>query len=350
MNIHADFECANIRLLSIDGDHVYLQNEMRGTKKEASYYWAFCVENAAGKTLTFHLDHEWVGPWGAAVSHDLISWSWTESAVDGASFSYAFGQNENKVYFAHDLLYTPSRLFNVLNELDICTSTLCVTPKGRKIPFFKLGEGKTHIVLTSRHHCCESSGTYALEGAIREYMASPLEDTTLFVVPMMDYEGVCDGDQGKDREPHDHNRDYISDNIYPEVGAVMNYAEQNKVSFAFDFHSPSHRIGRSKYVYIVRKMPQLASRFDAFSDLFEKYSGGDAMDYSMKNDVPPNTGWNKDDTPTFSTFFNVRPECRLALTLECTHFGTEDNKVTAQRLINSGRAFWRAVREFSENN
>ena len=74
------------------------------------------------------------------------------------------------------------------------------------------------------------------------------------------------------------------------------------------------------------------------------------MDYSMKNDVPPNTGWNKDDTPTFSTFFNVRPECRLALTLECTHFGTEDNKVTAQRLINSGRAFWRAVREFAENN
>ena len=74
------------------------------------------------------------------------------------------------------------------------------------------------------------------------------------------------------------------------------------------------------------------------------------MDYSMKNDVPPNTGWNKDDTPTFSTFFNVRPECRLALTLECTHFGTEDNKVTAQRLINSGRVFWRAVREFSENN
>ena len=88
MKIHSDFECGNICFVSEDGNNIYLKNEMRGTTKEKAYYWAFCVEGAQGKTLTFHLEHEWVGPWGAAVSHDLINWSWTESAVDGASFSY----------------------------------------------------------------------------------------------------------------------------------------------------------------------------------------------------------------------------------------------------------------------
>ena len=350
MKIHSDFECGNICFVSEDGNNIYLKNEMRGTTKEKAYYWAFCVEGAQGKTLTFHLEHEWVGPWGAAVSRDLINWSWTESALDGASFSYTFGQNESKVYFAHDLLYTPSRMFSVFDELGVKPQTLCKSLGGRDISLFKIGDGKRNIVLTSRHHCCESSGTYVLEGMIREYMQNPISDTNLFVVPMMDYDGVCMGEHGKDRAPHDHNRDYIADNIYPEVGCVMRYAEQNEVLFAIDFHAPSHRVGRSDRMFIVRKMQHLNERFDTIGSLFEKYSGGDAMDYSMKNDVPPNTGWNKDDTPTFSTFFNLRPECCLALTLECTHFGTEQNKVTAERFVNSGRAFYRALREFSENN
>ena len=350
MKIHADFECGNIRLLREDGNVIYLQNEMRGTKKEAAYYWAFCVEGAGGRTLTFSLEKPWVGPWGAAVSHDLINWHWSGQPDDDGTFTYSFAENENKVYFAHDLLYTPTRLFSVMRELEIKPDTLCRSLGGRDIPMFKVGNGKNHIVLTSRHHACESSGTYVMEGMIREYLKAPLEDTDLFVVPMMDYDGVCAGEHGKDREPHDHNRDYIPDNIYPEVGCVMKYAEDNGVAFAIDFHSPSHRVGRSNRMFIVRKMAHLVQRFDAISDLFEKYSGGEAMEYSKAHDVPPNTGWNKDDTPTFSTFFNLRPECRLALTVESTHFGTEDNKVTAHRLINSGRAFCRALKEFSENN
>ena len=54
--------------------------------------------------------------------------------------------------------------------------------------------------------------------------------------------------------------------------------------------------------------------------------------YDMQYDVHPNVGWNKDTTPTFSTYFNSRTDCKLALTLEVTHYGTDDNKVTAERL------------------
>lgn len=350
MRIHADFECGNIRFLREEGGNVYLQNEMRGTKRDSQYYWAFCVEGAVGRTLTFHLDREWVGPYGAAVSHDLIDWHWSGSFESGSSFRYTFREGEERIYFAHDLVYTPTRLFSVLNELGIKPETACTTSGGRSVPCIRMGEGKRHILLASRHHACESSGSYVLEGVLREYLASPIEDTSLFVLPIVDYDGVCEGEQGKDREPHDHNRDYIEGNIYPEVGAIMRYASEHEVAFAFDFHAPSHRVGRSNRIFVVRKMPELTERFDRFCRLFEEMSGGEAMEYRMANDIYPNTGWNKDGTPTFSTFFNTRPECRLALTLEVTHYGTEDNRVTAQRLINTGAVFCNALRRFSEDS
>lgn len=346
MKIHADFECGNIRFLKEEDNIVYLTNEMRGTKRDAAYYWAFCAEGAAGRKLTFCLDREWVGPYGAAVSHDLINWYWTESSIDGASFTYEFSEDEDRVYFAHDLIYTPSRLYKLIEELDLETEIFCKTLKGRDVPCIKIGNGSKNVILSSRHHACESSGSYVLEGMIREYAENPIEDTSLFIVPMVDYDGVVEGEHGKDRDPHDHNRDYIEDSIFPETRAIMDYAKDKDITYAIDFHAPSHRIGRSNRVYLVRKFPHFTVRFDRFSHLLEKHCVGEAMTYEMKYDVPPNTGWNKDETPTFSTFFNLRPECKLALTLEVTHYGTDDNKVSADRLVNTGKAFCRALGDF----
>ena len=107
-------------------------------------------------------------------------------------------------------------------------------------------------------------------------------------------------------------------------------------------------MGRSNRIYVVRKFPHFEEKFDDFGTLLEGYCGGDAMTYEMKYDVHPNVGWNKDTTPTFSTYFNSRSDCRLALTLEVTHYGTDDNKVSAERLVNTGRAFCRALDEYSK--
>lgn len=348
MKIHAEFECGNIRFLKREGNEVYLTNEMRGTIRDKAYYWAFCAEGAAGETLNFHLDNEWVGPYGAAVSHDLVNWHWSESSLDGASFSYTFGEGEDRVYFAHDLLYTPTRLNTFLKEIGVTSYTACKTLRGREVPAFKIGNGKKNIILSSRHHACESPGSWVLEGMIREYIANPLDDTNIWVLPMVDFDGVTEGEYGKDRDPHDHNRDYIENNIYPEVGAIIDYAKDKEITFAVDFHSPSHRVGRSNRIFVVRKFPHFEEKFDDFGTLLEGYCGGDAMTYEMKYDVHPNVGWNKDTTPTFSTYFNSRPDCRLALTLEVTHYGTDDNKVSAERLVNTGKAFCRALDEYSK--
>jgi len=55
MKIHGNFTGGNIRVLKVDGSHVYVQNELRDTIGDW-FYWAFCVEGAQGQTLTFHFD------------------------------------------------------------------------------------------------------------------------------------------------------------------------------------------------------------------------------------------------------------------------------------------------------
>jgi len=59
-------------------------------------------------------------------------------------------------------------------------------------------------------------------------------------VPFMDKDGVENGDSGKNRAPHDHNRDYSAQPLYPEVAAWMKLGEslQDRVVAAMDMHCP----------------------------------------------------------------------------------------------------------------
>ena len=60
----------------------------------------------------------------------------------------------------------------------------------------------------------------------------------VLAVPFMDKDGVVNGDQGKKRLPHDHNRDYVIGR-YPSVRALQAAGPTNgtKVCY-FDLHSP----------------------------------------------------------------------------------------------------------------
>ena len=62
-------------------------------------------------------------------------------------------------------------------------------------------------------------------------------------VPFMDCDGVEDGDPGKNRQPHDHNRDYIAE-LYPEVKAFKKLIHSETASkrlVFFDMHAPQVR-------------------------------------------------------------------------------------------------------------
>lgn len=346
MIIHNKFVGGNIFVDRIEENHVYLRNELRDTTT-SWFYWAFCVEGAEGQELTFHLGPKRLSYWGPAVSYDLKNWNWLNQSEDN-SFTYKFGEDETKVYFAHHMLYHPAQFFDFAEKNGLPVTEFCRSRKGNPVPCLRLGAGEHSIILTARHHACESVGGYVLEGLVEELAKNPIENTRVLCVPFMDYDGVVDGDQGKNRYPHDYNRDYIDEPIYPEVRALIAYADEYGCNYGFDFHCPSHQGRAHDHIFMMRSFKE--ERIDRFSELLlEEYIEG-GMYYSPEKNARAKP--YDPDAPklTFNSYMNYRPENVLAFTLECTYAGLEENKVSQERLRIFGKSFANALRRFVLEN
>ncbi len=346
--IRTDFPGANLRILGKEGDVIRIAPENRDTDDDW-FYWCFALEGAEGKTLTFDFgDKHWVGYFGAAVSTDYKTWRWSGEVSDTTKFSYTFGKDEKLVYFAHDILYRPEYFFEFAKRLGLGVEALCRTNKGRDIPCFSFGSGDVSIVLTSRHHACESTGTYVLEGVVEELLKNPIERCRFFCVPMVDYDGVCDGDQGKNRRPHDQNRDYGENPIYESTKAIMAFCEENDTRLAFDFHSPWHFSGENDWTFIVQKSHEKEKSLNRFGEILESCITKDAFRYEHKHDHGTGVTWNKCDSNTFIHYVLKRPGSDIALTLETAYFGEKNNIFTPERGRELGRCFARALKLYIE--
>ncbi len=347
MLIHQNFIGGNISVKEITGNTVVLENQLRDTSEDW-FYWAFCIEGAQTQTLTFKFQSNRLGYYGPAISYDLINWHWLDN-VDKNEFTYHFNENESKVYFAHSMLYHPQRFLAFAEDHHLKVKELCKGYKGSSVPCIHLGNGSTSIILTARHHACESTGNYVLQGVLEELLVNPIPDTTVFCVPFVDYEGVIRGDQGKSRTPHDHNRDYAYDakSIYPECDAIKKYAEANNCHFGFDFHSPWHISGENDTVFIVQNSVEKLDRFNKFAEIFEDSITPNSLKYEHKNDHPFNVGWNTGGAQ-FAMYMTHRLENHIAFTLETAYFGTADNKVNSEKLFELGHCFARTLKKYIE--
>ncbi len=340
MIIHENFAGGNIQVVKISGDDVYLKNELRDSGEDW-FYWAFCVENANNRTLTFHFDNDRLGYFGPAVSRDIYNWSWLNSGGEN-SFSYTFSENESKVYFAHHILYNTDRFYNLAHKYGIEIRELCRSRKERIVPYVEVGEGRETVILTARHHACESTGNYVLEGVLRELLRLGNKRFRYIVIPFVDYDGVIDGDQGKCRIPHDHNRDYIEHPIYPETKSIMELIEKRNVVFGCDFHSPWHRGGENDQCFIVCNDTQHNGEYKKFGDILESQITPDSFSYMCKNNHKFGDGWNTVEGKQFGNYLN-KHGAKVAFTLETAYFGTADNIFTQERTITLGKCFCNAM-------
>lgn len=349
MNISRDFTGGNIRVEKLDGNTYYLNNELRDTTEDW-FYWAFCAKGAAGETVTVKFPDYRIGYWGPAVSHDLKKWEWLGKGDEENTFTYTFSENEGEVYFAHSMLYHPERFYEFCKKNNIEIKELCKSPKGRSIPYITFGNGERTIILTSSHHACESTGNYILEGVLEGLLKNPVINSKVVCIPFVDFDGVVDGDQGKARAPHDHNRDYSAENpsIYPETAAVKEIAKGG-ILYGFDFHSPWHLGGQNDLVFIVRNKKSKLDEFSKFSACLEKNINKNAFKYKAGNDYPPDTDWNHSDSPTFSNYMIAHANAKLAFTLETAYFGTEDNIFSQDNTIELGRCFAKAIKEYDNS-
>lgn len=351
MNIHSHFTGGNIVVDRMESNTVYLERDLRDTEGDW-FYWAFCVEGAAGRTLTFTFPSKHrVGRFGAAISHDLADWHWSESG-NGNTFTYTFAEGENKVYFAHNMLYHPDRFHAFCTRMGLAQEVFCHSVKGRDLPAVRFGTGDKWILLTARHHACEATGSYVLEGVTETLIGLLPAAYSVLIVPFVDYDGVIDGDQGKNRRPYDHNRDYTDTPIYEVVEKMMAFGRENDLRYTFDFHSPWHMGKQNDYVFFSRSTEAMEPFADRFGEYLKQETATSELKYTGGWDVGPNEAWNNENSPNSKNYFSKQPSVRLSITTETPYFGVTDGtgKISQQAMLELGRAFGRSIARYIDQS
>ena len=304
----------NIAFEKIVGDDVYVHQELRDTKGDW-FYWAMRVKGAQGRTLKFHFTKSVaVGVRGPCVSLDRGR-TFAFAAEQGCTrneFTYTFPKDADEVWFYECHPYMPSEWEAFLARHASVrgkwfeTGVLCKTKKGRDVPKARFGHlapnPRYRIFLSSRHHCSETMGTPVVEGVVAAFLADDelgrwlRANVELLVVPFMDYDGAVDGDQGKNRAPHDHNRDYNTF-VHRETKATTEWiASQtgNNLDIFLDVHCPWLFGHYNEFLYTPWKDPALVRNAAAehrFSKLLEKLQCG-SMRYKASDDLPFGQAWN----------------------------------------------------------
>ncbi len=369
--VDADFPGGNIVVERVSGDEVFVRQDLRDTRGDW-FYWCFRVRGAAGRRLRFHFTRSNViGVRGPAVSSDGgKTWAWLgRRAVRGNSFSFAFPEGADDVRFCLAMPYLESSLKAFLQRharsSHLKVETLCRSRKGRDVELLRLGkldgEPAHRVLLTARHHCCEMMASYALEGILAAVLAADADGqwfrrhVEFLVVPFADKDGVEDGDQGKNRKPRDHNRDYVGKSIHPEVAAIRRLVPQwsrGRLHFALDLHCPWIRGGYNEFVYFVGG-PNEANwrRVQRFARILEGVRTG-PLPYHTRNNLPFGKAWNTGKNyrggKSFARWACEQPGIWLASSIEVPYANASGAAVTPAAARALGRDMAKALRRFLE--
>ena len=366
--IDSDFPGGNIVLERVEGDHVYLHQDPRDTEG-FWFYWYFRVREAAGRTLTFHFTKGNVlGVLGPAASLDGgRTWTWLgPQCMEGATFTYQFPNDADEVRFCLAVPYQQSDLRAFLNRH---TDNAClkvephaISRKGRAVCRLRLGKldgsVKHRIMLTCRHHSCEMMASWVLEGLVDEILADTEDGRWLranvefLVVPIMDLDGVEEGDQGKNRKPHDHNRDYLGESIYPEVAALREFVpgwSAGRLRLSLDMHCPWIRGGNNEELFFVGVAPpDIWAAVLRFCKILQETQTGPLV-FDSKHNIPHGQGWNTLSEPrSNSRWAALLPDIEVATTIEVPYAQAGGQPVTVDSARALGHDLARAMRRYLE--
>lgn len=371
VTIDADYPGGNIIVERIEGDTVTLQQDLRDTERWW-FYWNFRVSAEPGRTLTFRFTNKNAfGTQGPAVSEDDgLTWSWLGTkSVKADSFSYTFPPDAKRVRFAFALPYQEADLKRFLTQHKanehLVVHELCKTRKDRSVERIHIGklEGqpKHRVLIVGRHHACESTASYVVEGLMEGLLADTedgkwfRENVEVMVVPFMDKDGVEDGDQGKLRKPRDHNRDYVGESLYPSVKTLRTFVPEwsaGRLSIALDFHSPSIRDQKifqagSSDQNIWAEQQRFGGILQSVTDNSDK-----SLAYNPSHDIPFGTSWNKASNykqgKTFGQWAGELEGIRLSSTFEIPYANAGTETITPDNARALGAHFVQAMRQYLE--
>ncbi|MGB2820201.1 MAG: M14 family zinc carboxypeptidase, partial [Phycisphaerae bacterium] len=340
------------------------------------FYWNFRVRGGAGRAMKFlFAGRDPIGTRGPAVSTDGGgTWSWlgreaVEAGPKETSFRYMFAEDASAVRFCFAMPYQEADLQRFLKRHSagshLAVRELCKTRSGRPVERIHVGrldgEPERRVLLTCRHHACEMMASYALEGALAAVLADTDDgrwfrrNVELLAVPFMDKDGVQRGDQGKNRRPRDHNRDYLGKSIYPSVKALRELVpgwSAGRLKVALDLHCPWIRGQHNEVIYMVGSADEaIWAQQCELGRLLEAVRSG-PLAYRAADNLPFgkswNTGTNYASGKSFGRWAGELKGILLASTIEVPYANVGRQTVTPDGARAFGADLMKALRRYLE--
>lgn len=214
------------------------------------------------------------------------SWHWEQpEAFRTSNFTYHFKSNE-EVRFSMAIPYTQLNWEQFIEpykeDPSLHLSSLTKTKKGREAEMVLIqhpqNKSKAKLLFTARHHACEMMANYVMEGIFSYVMQDTWmkENFEFMFIPFIDKDGVEDGDQGKNRKPRDHNRDYSGESVHETTAAVREVVpawSEHKLKVVMDLHCPWIHSGQNDSIFLVGiEDKQLEAKQLHLSDLIKKHN------------------------------------------------------------------------------
>ena len=368
-SVSADFPGGNVVVLGRDGATVRLAPDLRDTAQRW-FFWRFRADFPAAGTWRFEFDGPSVGTRGPAVRRPgETDWRWLSGDALHESdrvFEWTSAGPET-VEFCQCIPYQGADFdafaATFAGDPRVAVSELCRSRAGRSVPLLRLREGEPAqaVLFSCRHHAQESMASFALEGLLRALASDEpwarnfRRSFEALAVPFVDRDGVEDGSQGKNRVPHDHNRDYGAEggHLYPECAALERLLDERRPVAVLDLHCPWIRGGETnEHAYLVgipaeRLWPAQA----AFGALLEKHCPPEAP-YFASDTLPFRTLWNQPHDFSngsgtgFSRWAASKPWPRLAQGMEIPFANFREKTQTPDTVRAFGRGVAAALGEF----
>jgi len=344
--IDADFPGGNIIVDEISDDTVRLHQDLRDTTIWW-FYWSFRVRNAEARTIRFELtDGNVFSPAGPCFSPNDTVWQWLGlDCTDGDSFTYTFGTDLHETFFAFCPTYTESNLRCFLQDHSyVISSILTTSEQERSVELLSIpaADPKMSLLITARHHACESVANYVLEGILKEWGNGTadstwlLDNVDLYAVPFVDKDGVENGDQGKMRAPHDHWQDYSQSPGYASVRAIQSLCNNLRapLGLAVDLHCPWIRGEHAESILLLEPESNWLPAFNFFWSSVNNQAQS-AVSKTPMTRIPHGTSFNVDSND-FATYIR-RHHSAQAMTLEFPYAIAGDILITPEESRSFGR-------------
>lgn len=344
MFISTDIPAGNGVVVDQDGDRIILRSDLRGNAAWW-FYWHVALRRAAGRTVEICFrDRPGFGPAGFAESRDQgRTWSW-RSAEDTHRAIITVGDCDD-LRLSMTMPYVRADLNAAVADLPgLTVAELCRSAAGRHVPVLLAGpepsQAQAQIVLTARHHCCETMASFVLDGCLRAWLTDPAftslrGQVAIVAVPFIDADGVEEGDQGKMRAPFDHNRSYASDRHVETVALRHLVDGTDRVhlpTWSIDLHCPYLLGGNNEEIFLVGSGdPRNAAAQTRFAATLAEVAEAD-FGFRAGDIFPHGVGWNTTpvaERKSCGAWFALRPACALSATLEIPYGKCRGEPLTA---------------------